>query len=458
MDLDPVFLSRAQFAFTISFHILFPTLTIGLGSYIAFLEARWLMTKNDLHLRHAKFWSKIFALTFGMGVVSGIVLSYEIGTNFAPFATATGNVLGPLLSYEVLTAFFLEAGFLGVMLFGWNRVGPRLHFIATLAVAVGTLISSFWILSANSWMQTPAGAELRDGVFYPLDWWAIVFNPSFPFRLTHMVLASFLTTAVFVSGVSAIRILQGKSREFFAHSLAYGMWTVALLAPLQVVVGDLHGLNTFEHQPLKVAAMEGNWERRANAPLLLFAIPDQEAAKNHFEIGIPDGASWILTHTADGEIPGLDEVPAEDRPYVPIVFWAFRIMVGIGLLFLASGIAGAVQSLRGRLLDSTKLLRLYALMTPLGFIAVLAGWWVTEIGRQPWTVYGIMRTRDSVSAITGGEVGMSFSVFILLYTLLFGAYLYYLTKVIRSPDKDRIREGEPGAPARPAFIAPGEEQ
>ncbi|HEX7029181.1 MAG TPA: cytochrome ubiquinol oxidase subunit I [Gammaproteobacteria bacterium] len=457
MELDPVFLSRAQFAFTISFHILFPTLTIGLGSYIAFLEARWLMTKDAFLLEQARFWSKIFALTFGMGVVTGIVLSYEIGTNFAPFATATGNVLGPLLSYEVMTAFFLEAGFLGVMLFGWNRVGARLHFAATMAVALGTLISSFWILSANSWMQTPAGAELRDGVFHPVDWWAIVFNPSFPYRLTHMVIAAFLTTAVFVAGVSAIRILQGKSREFFSHSLKYGVFTVALLAPVQVVVGDLHGLNTFEHQPLKVAAMEGNWERRANAPLLLFAIPDQEAATNHFEIGIPNAASWILTHTADGEIPGLDEVPPEDRPYVPIVFWAFRIMVGIGLLFLFAGWTGAIQAWRGKLLDSPKLLRLFAFMTPLGFIAVLSGWWVTEVGRQPWTVYGLMRTEDSVSAITGGEVGMSFGVFILLYSLLFAAYLYYLTKIIRSPRKTEIDAGAPPAPARPAFIAPGEE-
>lgn len=458
MDLDPVFLSRAQFAFTISFHILFPTLTIGLGSYIAFLEGRWLMTKNPFLLAQAKFWSKIFALSFGMGVVSGIVLSYEVGTNFAPFATATGNVLGPLFSYEVLTAFFLEAGFLGVMLFGWNRVGRKLHFTATLAVAIGTLISSFWILSANSWMHTPDGAILRDGTFYPEDWWAIVFNPSFPFRLAHMVTASFLTTAVFVAGVSAIRILQGKSRDFFRHSLLYGVFTLALLAPLQILIGDMHGLNTFEHQPIKVAAMEGNWERRANAPLLLFAIPDQEAAMNHYEIGIPDGASWILTHAPDGEIPGLDEVPPEDRPYVPIVFWAFRIMVGIGFLFLFAGIAGATAAWRGRLLESPKLLRLFAFMTPLGFVAVLSGWWVTEVGRQPWTVYGLMRTRDSVSAITGGEVGTSFGVFILLYTLLFSAYLYYLSKVIRSHDKAEIKEGAPEAPARPAFIAPGEEE
>lgn len=457
MDLDPVLLSRAQFAFTISFHILFPTFTIGLGAYIAFLEARWLMTKNALYLDHAKFWSKLFALSFGMGVVSGVVLSYEIGTNFSPFAAATGNVLGPLFSYEVLTAFFLEAGFLGIMLFGWNRVGPKLHFAATLAVAVGTLFSSFWIISANSWMHTPQGATLVDGVFYPDDWIAIIFNPSFPYRLTHMVIAAFLTTALAVAGISALRLLRGKSRVFYYHSLRNGVLTVALLAPLQIIVGDLHGLNTFEHQPLKVAAMEGNWERRANAPLLLFAIPDQEAAMNHFEIGIPDAASWILTHTAEGEIPGLNEVPPEDRPYVPVVFWAFRIMVGIGLLMLVLGWSGAVQHWRGRLVESRLLLRALALATPLGFIAVLAGWWVTEVGRQPWIVYGLMRTSESVSDITGGEVAMSFGVFIVLYSALLGAYLYYFTRVVRSADKTRIDEGEPGPPARPAFVAPGEE-
>lgn len=457
MDLDPVFLSRAQFAFTVSFHILFPTLTIGLGAYVAFLEARWLMTKDAFLMAHAKFWSKIFALSFGMGVVTGIVLSFEFGTNFAPFATATGNVLGPLLSYEVLTAFFLEAGFLGVMLFGWNRVGPIMHFAATLAVSLGTLVSTFWILSANSWMHTPQGALLKDGIFYPQDWWAIIFNPSFPFRLAHMVTASFLTVAVLVAGISAIRILQGKSREFYSHSLTYGVFTLALLAPIQVLIGDMHGLNTFEHQPVKISAMEGNWERRANAPLLLFAIPDMEAETNHYEIGIPDGASWILTHAPEGEIPGLTEVPPEHRPYVPIVFWAFRIMVGIGFLFLFAGIAGATSAWRGKLLESTKLLKLFAFMTPLGFVAVLSGWWVTEVGRQPWTVQGLMRTKDSVSAITGGEVGMSFTVFILLYSLLFGAYLYYVTKVIRSADKTRVEENAPGAPARPAFISPGEE-
>jgi cytochrome bd ubiquinol oxidase subunit I len=457
VDLDPVFLSRAQFAFTVSFHILFPALTIGLASYIAFLEARWLMTKHEIHLAHARFWSKIFALSFGMGVVSGIVLSYEFGTNFAPFSEVTGNVLGPLLAYEVLTAFFLEAGFLGIMLFGWNRVGPKLHFAATLAVAAGTLISSFWILSANSWMHTPAGASLQDGIFHPDDWWQIIFNPSFHFRLTHMVIAAFLTTAIFVAGVSAIRILQGKSKEFYYPSLRNGILTVALLAPVQIVVGDLHGLNTFEHQPIKIAAMEGNWERRSNAPLLLFAIPDEEAEMNRFEIGIPDAASWILTHSPDGEVPGLTEVPPEDRPPVAVVFWSFRIMVGLGLLFLFIGWAGAIQLWRQKLLESRKLLKLCAAATPTGFVAVLAGWWTTEVGRQPWTVQGLFRTSDSVSAITGGEVAMSFSVFILLYSLLFAAYLYYLTRVIRSADKTRAGE-EPRPPARPAFVAPGEEQ
>lgn len=458
MELDPVFLSRAQFAFTISFHILFPTLTIGLGAYIAFLEANWLYRGRQIYLDHAKFWSKIFALSFGMGVVSGIVLEYEIGTNFAPWSEAVGNVLGPLFSYEVLTAFFLEAGFLGIMLFGWNRVGPKMHFAATLAVATGTLISSFWILSANSWMHTPAGAVFENGVFYPEDWLEVVFNPSFPFRLTHMVLASFLTTAVFVAGISAIRIQQGRSREFHYPGLRNGVLAIALLAPLQILAGDLHGLNTFEHQPIKIAAMEGNWERRGNAPLLLFAIPDQQNATNHYEFGIPDAASWILTHTSEGEIPGLTEVPPKDRPRVAVVFWSFRIMVGIGLFFLALGWSGAVQLWRGKLLDSPRLLHAFAFATPLGFVAVLAGWWTTEVGRQPWTVYGLMRTDDSVSPITGGEVTMSFSIFVLLYTALFTAYIYYMTRVLRSADKAEIEANEPGPPARPAFVAPGKEE
>ena len=453
MEFDPTLLSRLQFAFTVSFHILFPTLTIGLAAYIAFLEGMWLWKKKDIHLRHCRFWSKVFALTFGMGVVSGIVLSYEFGTNFAPFSTATGNVLGPLLSYEVMTAFFLEAGFLGVMLFGWNRVGPAMHFTATLMVAIGTLVSTFWILAANSWMQTPAGAVMIDGVFQPQDWSEIIFNPSFPYRFVHMGLASFLTTAAFVAGVSAIMLLKDRSPEFFSMSLRYGAVTVALVAPLQIVAGDLHGLNTLEHQPMKVAAMEGRWETMAGAPLLLFAWPDQEAATNHFEIGIPKGASLVLEHDPDATVRGLKEVPPEDRPHMFTVFWSFRVMVGIGLWLLVLGLVGAWKTWRGNIEGSPLLLKAFAITTPLGFVAVLAGWWVTETGRQPWLVQGLYRTVDGASVLPAGSVLFSLSLFVVLYTLLFGAYLYYLSRVILGGGEETVRTDDaPHAPSRPAFV------
>lgn len=459
MEFDPVLLSRLQFAFTVSFHILFPTLTIGLASYIAFLEAMWLWKRREIHLLHCKFWSKVFALTFGMGVVSGIVLSYEFGTNFAPFSTATGNVLGPLLSYEVLTAFFLEAGFLGVMLFGWNRVGPRLHFLATLLVAIGTLVSTFWILAANSWMHTPAGAVMENGVFIPKDWFEIVFNPSFPYRFTHMGLASFLTTATFVTGVSAWMILRRKSGSFFSLSLRNGIYTMALIAPLQILAGDLHGLNTLEHQPMKVAAMEGRWETMSGAPLLLFAWPDSENETNHFEIGIPKGASYILKHDPDATILGLKEVPPADRPNVPLVFWSFRIMVGIGLLLLLLGFTGSWFAWRRKLEDSPRLLKALAWSTPLGFVAVLTGWWVTETGRQPWLVQGLYRTADGASVLPAGEVLASLLIFIVLYAALFAAYLYYLSRVILRADSIAGQTGEqPHAPSRPAFVDIGEEE
>lgn len=455
MEFDPVVLSRLQFAFTVSFHILFPTLTIGLAGFIAFLEAMWLWKQDDTYLRHCKFWSKVFALTFGMGVVSGIVLSYEFGTNFAPFSAAAGNVIGPLLTYEVMTAFFLEAGFLGVMLFGWGRVGPIMHFMATLMVAIGTLISSFWILAANSWMQTPAGAELIDGVFIPQDWFAIIFNPSFPYRLVHMVLAAFLTTAVFVTGVSAIMILKQRATAFFSLSLHYGVFTIALLAPLQILAGDLHGLNTLEHQPMKVAAMEGNWETQAGAPLLLFAWPDQQAERNHFELGIPKGASVILEHDPDGIVPGLKEVPPGDRPNVALVFWSFRVMVGIGLLFLVLGFIGSWKAWRRTLLASRRTLQAFSLATPLGFVAVLAGWWVTETGRQPWLVHGLFRTADGASDLPAGDILFSLGLFVLLYSLLFAAYLHFLARVIRHGGEEQDEDSsthEPHAPSRPAFV------
>lgn len=451
--------SRLQFAFTVSFHILFPALNIGLALLLAWLEWRWLRS-DDYNYRIAyRFWSRIFALTFGMGVVSGLVLSYEFGTNFAAFAAATGNVLGPLLSYEVLTAFFLEASFLGIMLFGWERVSPRLHFFATLMVAIGTLISAFWILSANSWMHTPAGAELRDGVFYPLDWWAIVFNPSFPYRYLHMVLASVLSTLFFVAGIAAWYQLKQRESQFAQRHLRPVLLAAAILAPLQVFIGDLHGLVVEEHQPMKVAAMEGRWETTSHAPLLLFAWPDQAAEKNHWEVGIPSGASLILKHSADGVVQGLDQVAAEERPPVALVFFSFRVMVGLGSLFILSAWLG-VWFTRKQGRAPAWLLRLLVALTPAGFIATLAGWWVAEVGRQPWVVHGLMPTREAISILPAGQVMFSLAVFVLLYGALFYAYLVYLFKLIRSgpqslhslAGKNPPTHGRP-APARPAFGA-----
>jgi cytochrome d ubiquinol oxidase subunit I len=431
MDLDPVFLARAQFAFTIAFHILFPTLTIGLASYILVLEVLWLRTGRAVYLAMAKFWTRLFALAFGMGVVSGVVLSYQIGTNFSRFADATANVLGPLFGYEVLTAFFLEAGFLGIMLFGWDRVGRKLHLFATFMVALGTIISAFWILAANSWMQTPAGYRLVDGVFHVESWWAVIFNPSFPYRFFHMVLASFLTGAFVVAAVSAWQVLRGVERESARIGLRFGIAMAAVLAPLQIFVGDLHGLNAREYQPVKVAAMEGLWETTSRAPLLLFAIPDQDSEWNRYEIGIPGLASLILTHDIDGVVYGLKEVPRNERPYVFQVFWAFRIMVGIGFAMLGLAWLGLFAWWRGWLERARWLLVLFMPMGAAGFVAVLSGWSVAESGRQPWVVYGLMRTADAVSPVAAGAVLGSLVTFVLVYVTLFAAWLWYSAKVIR---------------------------
>lgn len=454
MALDTEILSRLQFAFTLSYHILFPTLTIGLSVFLVIFEALWLKTGDARWLRHCKFWAKIFALTFGMGVVTGIVLSYEFGTNFAPFSRATGNILGPLLTYEVLSAFFLEAGFLGVMLFGWNRVGPRMHFAATVLVMLGTMASAFWILAANSWMQTPAGYTLENGIFSPANWWAVVFNPSFPYRLAHMLLASLLTASVFVAGVSAWFLRRGRNGDWAARSLAWGIGIAALAAPAQVLVGDLHGLNVLEHQPVKVAAMEANWETRSHVPLLLFAWPDMQAETNRYEIAIPNGASLILKHEASGVVPGLKSVPPEDRPNVPLVFWSFRVMVGIGFALLALAWWGTWLVWRRRHTEAPRFWRLCILASPLGFVATVAGWWVAEVGRQPWVVQGLMRTEQAVTPLPAGQVLSSLLAFVGVYTVLSVAYLYYLLKVIRkgpeAPPETRPR-GE-HAPARPAFL------
>ncbi|WP_119419452.1 cytochrome ubiquinol oxidase subunit I [Desertibaculum subflavum] len=431
---DATLLARIQFGFTIGFHILFPTFTIGIAGFLLVVEALWLKTGDAAWRRIYGFWVRLFALAFGMGVVSGVVLSYQFGTNFSAFSQATGDILGPLMGYEVLTAFFLEAGFLGIMLFGWDKVGPRLHLLATAMVAVGTVISAFWILAANSWMQTPAGFVLVSGRFVPEDWWAIVFNPSFPHRLAHMVTAAFLTSAFAVAGVSAWQLLRGVAGDEARRALALGVVLAAILAPLQVFLGDQHGLNVKEHQPVKVAAMEGLWQTARGVPLVLFALPDMAAEKNHFEIAIPKLTSLILTHDLDGEVKGLTEVPPADRPNVPIVFFAFRVMVGIGFLMVAVAWVAAWRLWRRRLAGSRWLPNwlLWALtaMSPSGFIAVLAGWLVAEVGRQPFVVYGLMRTADAVSPVTRGEVLTSLALFVIVYVGLLGAFLWYVARLI----------------------------
>lgn len=437
LSLDPVLLARIQFAFTISFHIIFPAFTIGLASWLAVLEWRWLRTGNPVYKSVYKFWVKIFAITFGMGVVSGVVMSYQFGTNWSVFSDRTGNVMGPLLGYEVLTAFFLEASFLGIMLFGWDRVSPRMHFIATLAVAVGTLISAFWILAANSWMQTPAGYEIGDeGILFPTSWIEVIFNPSFPYRFAHMSVAAFLTTAFTVGGIGAWYLWRGRHEPQARIMLGMAMIMAFFVAPLQLVIGDLHGLNTLEHQPVKVAAMEGLWETQSGAPFTVIGFPDQDAEMNHAAIEIPKLTSLILTHDPDGTVQGLKDWPADERPPVAIVFWAFRIMVGIGTLMIITGLIGAVLFLRKSLFTCRPFHIWCALLTPCGFVALLSGWFVTEVGRQPWTVYGVIRTAESASPVLGPYVGMSLLAFIVVYLTLFGAATYYILRLIAKGPQD----------------------
>ncbi len=433
---DPLLLSRVQFAFTIAFHILFPSLTIGLAWFLVALEAAWLRTREEAWFRLYRFWARIFALAFGVGVVTGIVISFQFGTNWSGLVQTAGEVLGPLLGYEVLTAFFLEAGFLGVMLFGWNRVSPKVHFFATAMVALGTAISAFWILAANSWMQTPTGYVLEGGKILVADWWAVIFNPSFPYRFSHMLVAAFLATAFAVAGVAAWQLLAGRHVPTARRSLSLSLWMAAALAPLQVVLGDLHGLNTVEHQPIKIAAMEALWETQAEAPLLLFAWPDEAAERNRAEIAIPGAASLILGHDTDAVILGLKEVPADDRPPVAIVFFAFRIMVGAGVVMVVVALAGLWLRWRGRLHESDGLLRACVAASPLGFVAILAGWTVTEVGRQPWLVQDLARTADMVApTLTAPAVWSSLGPFLVLYNLLLLAFLYYLYKLVQAgPD------------------------
>ncbi len=431
MDLDPVMLSRIQFGFVIAFHIIFPAFTIGLASFIAVLEGLWLKTDKPVYRALSDLWTRIFAVSFGMGVVSGVVMSYQFGTNWSRYADTTANILGPMFSYEVITAFFLEATFLGILLFGRNRVSRPVHLFAAVMVALGTLTSAFWILAANSWMHTPAGYTIENGHFMVADWAAAIFNPSFPYRLFHMITAAYLTTAFVVISVGALYLLQGRfySQARTMLSMTFGL--VTILAPLQIVLGDLHGLNTLEHQPAKIAAMEGDWETQRGAPLVLFAWPDQEAATNRFEIAIPKLGSLILTHRLDGEIKGLKEWAPQNRPYVPIVFWTFRIMVGIGLIMLTMAVISVVLRFRGRLYDHRWFLRAALACGPIGFGAVIAGWVTTEVGRQPWIVYGLMRTADAVSpAVTAGNVVTSMIAFFAAYAIIFSAGSIYIIRLV----------------------------
>jgi cytochrome bd ubiquinol oxidase subunit I len=427
--MDPIILARIQFGANISFHILFPTITIALGWVLLFFKLRFNLTRNEAWMNAYRFWVKVFALSFALGVVSGITMSFQFGTNWPGFMERVGNIAGPLLAYEVLTAFFLEATFLGIMLFGFRKVPNWVHTLATFLVAFGTTMSAFWIIVLNSWMHTPAGHELRDGVAFATDWWAIIFNPSMPYRLVHMLLASGLTSAFLIAGLSAWRWLREDRGPDVMASLRTGVAIGALLIPVQIVVGDMHGLNTLKHQPAKVAAMEANWETRGNVPLVLFALPDQTARENRFEIAIPNGASLILKHDPAGVIPGLNDFIAADgtrlHPPVAPVFFAFRIMVGIGMLMLAvSWLAGWTLWRKGTL--NTPLAYTLVAMTFAGWIATLSGWYVTEIGRQPWLVTGVLTTAQAASKVTAGMIGTTLAMYLASYVVLIAAYISVL--------------------------------
>lgn len=438
MDFDALLLSRLQFAFTLGFHIIFPAFTIGLASFLAVLEGLWLYTKKPVFRNLYLFWVKIFALSFGMGVVSGVVMSYQFGTNWSVFSTQVGSVIGPLLAYEVLTAFFLEASFLGVMLFGWKKVGPKLHFFATCMVAIGTMISSFWILSANSWMQTPQGFDyLEDGTMFATSFIEVIFNPSLPTRLAHMLLAAFLTTAMVVAGASAFALLMKKAKPESLTALRMAILMMAIVAPLQLVVGHESGVVAHEHQPAKIAAMEGWWETKAQQPTLLFGWPDEKAETTHAAIGIPGMGSWFTAGDSNAVVKGLDAFKPEDRPPVWITFWAFRVMVGMGLVMIGLGAWGAFAWITKRLERATLYHKALVLAAPSGFVAVLAGWVAAEVGRQPYVVYGVLRTADAVSPVAAGAVGLSLLVFMVVYAIVFTAgALYILRLMAKGPDTE----------------------
>jgi cytochrome bd ubiquinol oxidase subunit I len=443
-ELTALDLARIQFGFTIAFHIIFPAITIGLASYLAVLEASWLRTQQQVYRDLYQFWVQVFALNFGMGVVSGLVMAYQFGTNWSHFSEFAGGIIGPLLAYEVLTAFFLEAGFLGVMLFGWNRVGPSLHFLATVMVALGTLISATWILASGSWIQTPQGYRIVDGQVIPTDWLQVIFNPSFPYRLAHMCVAAFLATALLVGASAAWHLLRGNDQPAIRKMLSMSLWMLLLVAPLQLLIGDLHGLNTLEYQPAKIAAIEGHWENSGGngEPLILFGLPDMAREETRFAIAIPHLGSLILTHSRNGVLPALKDFAPQDRPNSTVVFWSFRVMVGLGLAMIALGLWSAWLRWRGTLWHCRPFLHLLLLMGPSGLVALITGWLTTEIGRQPWVIYGLLRTADAVSAHGALQMSVTLLLFVLVYVLVFGMGIVYLLRLVRTGPLSTAAEHE----------------
>ena len=456
MSLDAVLLSRLQFAFTIGYHILWPAYTIGISGFIVVLTLLWRVTRKPVYREQLRFWIHLFALGFAMGVVTGVVLSYEIGTNWSVFAERTSNVIGPFFSYEVQTAFFLEAGFIGIMLFGMDRFPERLHIFSCFMVALGAVASAFWILAANSWMQTPSGFRMEGNRFQIESWRAAIFTPSFPYRFAHMIIASYLTGAFVVIGVMGWYLWRRQHLAFARAGFSVALAIAAVLAPLQLVIGDLHGLNSFRYQPIKVAAMEGDWESGPHQPLTLFAWPDMARERNDFAVEIPELGSLILTHRTDGVVPGLKSVPREDRPNVPIVFFAFRVMVGCGLVLIAIAWTGLWLRWRGRLYETPWFSFICAFASPLGFIAILAGWTVTEAGRQPWIVYGQLRTAEAIAPVNAAAVASSFALFIAVYLVLLATFFYFAIRIvltgpeIPNPEQGPLaaRPGRDSAPAR----------
>lgn len=440
---DAFHLARLQFAFTVSVHIMFPAISIGMASFLAVLEALWLFTGDRAYRDMFAFWSRIFAVGFGMGVVSGVVMAYEFGTNWSGFSNVAGNVTGPLLTYEVLTAFFLEAGFLGVMLFGWRRVSRGAHFFATLMVALGTLISTFWILASNSFMQTPQGYSIENGRIVPVDWLKVIFNPSFPYRLAHMTIAAFIVAGFIVAACGAWHLLCGRRDVPVKRSFSMALWILLILTPVQIFIGDAHGLNTRRYQPAKIAAIEGLWTaEKGGTALNLIGFPDMNAEATRYAIQIPHLGSLILTHSWTGEIRGLKEFPPQDRPFSPIVFWTFRIMAGLGVLMLLTALLGLILRIKGRLYETRWYQRLVLCMGPSGLIALLAGWITTEVGRQPWTVYGVLRTVDSLAPINGQQAGVSLLIFVIVYFFVFGTGAYYMLRMMRRGPEQHFEDSE----------------